>query len=151
MAQAIPIGLLVAGAALSAGGSIIGANSEAKEMRLQADQLDAQAGLERATSQRKAMEERRQGRLASSRTLALAAASGGGADDPSVVNTMADIAGEGEYRALTALYEGDESASSMEAEAAAKRRGAKSVKTAGAIKAAGSIISAGSTLYNRYG
>src|SRR5690348_3482928 len=110
MAQAIPIGLAVAGTALRAGGSIIKSNSEAKDLRRQADQLDAQAGLERASSQRAAMEEQRQSRLASSRTLALAAASGGAADDPTVANLMAGISGEGEYRALSALYEGDQKA-----------------------------------------
>lgn len=151
MAHAIPLALLAAGTAISAGGSIIGANSEAKELRSQADQLDANAGLERASSQRAAIDERRQARLVASRGLALAAASGGGADDPSVVNALAGIEGEGEYRALTALYNGDQSAAGMEADAAAKRRGAKSVKTAGLIKAAGSILSTGASVYDRYG
>lgn len=151
MAHAIPIGLAVAGAALSAGGSIISANSEAKELRREAVQLETNAGLERASSQRRAMEERRQAGLAASRGLAVAAASGGGVDDPTIVNLLAGIEGEGEYRALTALYEGEESARGMEAEAAARRRGAKSTKTAGLIKAGSTILSAGSSLYGRYG
>ncbi len=150
MASAIPVALMAAGSLLSAGGSIIGANSEAKELRSQAAQLDAQAGLERASSQRAAIDEKRQARLLASRGLAVAAASGGGADDPSVVNALAGIEGEGEYRALTALYNGDQTASGMEADAAAKRRGAKSVKTAGWMKAGGSILSAGSSIADRY-
>lgn len=151
MAQAIPAVLAIGGSALSAGGSIISANSQAKELRMQADQLDAQAGLKRASSQRQAIDEKRQARLAVSRGLAVAAASGGGASDPTVVNTLANIEGEGEYRALTALYNGDEEASSMEAQAAANRRGASAVKTAGALKAAGTILSAGAGLFDRYG
>jgi hypothetical protein len=151
MAQAIPLALTLGGAALSAGGSIIGANAEAKEMRSEAAQLEAQAGLERASSQRQAIEERRQARLAASRGLAVAAASGASVDDPTVVNTLARIEGEGEYRALSALYNGDETADGMEAEAAAKRRGAKSTKKASYVSAAGSILSAGSSLYDRYG
>lgn len=150
MAQAIPLALSVAGPLLSAGGSIIGANSQANELRLQANQLDEQAGTDRASSQRRAIEERRQARLAQSRALAVAAASGG-ADDPSVVNAIAGIEGEGEYRALSALYEGETEARSKEAQAAANRRGAKDVKTAGALKAATSIIGMGSSLYDRYG
>ncbi len=150
MASAIPVALMAAGSLLSAGGSNIGANSEAKELRSQAAQLDAQAGLERASSQRAAIDEKRQARLLASRGLAVAAASGGGADDPSVVNALAGIEGEGEYRALTALYNGDQTASGMEADAAAKRRGAKSVKTAGWMKAGGSILSAGSSIADRY-
>jgi hypothetical protein len=151
MAQAIPLALTVAGTALGAGSTIIGANAEAKDLRQQAAQLEAQAGLERATSQRTAMEEKRQARLASSRAQALAAASGGGVDDPTVVNIMAGIEGEGEYRALSALYEGDQSALGMEAEAAARRKGAKATKRAGLVKAAGTILSSGASLFDRYG
>lgn len=151
MAQAIPVALAVGGAALSAGGSIIGAKAEAREMRREAAQLEAQAGLERASSQRQAIDERRQARLAASRGLAVAAASGASADDPTVVNILADIEGEGEYRALSALYSGEESARGMEADAKARRRGAKATKTAGYLNAAGSILSAGSTLYGKYG
>lgn len=151
MAQAIPLALTVAGAALSAGGTLIGANAEAKELRREAAQLEAQAGLERASSHRQAIDERRQARLAVSRGVAVAAASGASADDPTVVNTLAKIEGEGEYRALTALYSGEESARGMEAEAAARRRGAKSTKRAALVGAAGSVLSAGSTLYDRFG
>ena len=147
MAEAISF----AGSALSAGGTIIGANAEARELRNQANQLDVQAGLDRASSQRQAMEERRQSRLASSRALAVAAASGGGADDPTVVNAIAGIDGEGEYRALTRLYEGDQEALSKEAQADANRRGAKATKKAALFKAAGSILSAGSGLADKYG
>jgi hypothetical protein len=150
MAQAIPFAIMAAGSLLNAGGTIIGANSEAKELRTQAAQLDAQAGTTRASSQRQAMEERRQARLVQSRQLALAAA-GGGADDPSVVNAMADVEGEGSYRAAAALYDGDTQAQGYEAQAAANRRGAKSVKTAGALKAAGTILSAGTSLFGKYG
>jgi hypothetical protein len=149
MAQAIPAVLMAAGAAVSAGGSIIGANSEAKELRKQAAQLEAQAGSDRASSQRAAAEERRRGRYTSSRALALAAASGGGADDPSIINNLADIEGEAEYRALTAMYEGETEAQGKEAQAKANRRGARATKKAGFLKAAGTILSAGSSIADR--
>lgn len=149
MAQAIPIALAVGGAGLSAAGSIIGGNSQAKELRMQAAQLDAQAGDDRASAQRQSIEERRQTRIAGSRALALAASSGGGADDPSVVNLIANMEGEGEYRALTALYNGETEARSKEDQAAANRRGAKTAKTVGMLKAASSIIGAGSSMFNR--
>lgn len=151
MAQAIPAVLMAAGAGLQAGGTIIGANAEARELRRQAAQLEAAAGQDRASSQRAAIDERRKGRYAGSRAMALAAASGGGADDPNVVNTIADIEGESEYRALTALYEGETEAQGKEAQAKANRRGARATKTAGLLNAAGSILSAGSTLAGKYG
>lgn len=151
MAQAIPAILMVGGSILSAGGQITSANAKAADLRLQAAQLETQAGLKRATSQREAIDQKRQARLAFSRGLAVAAASGGGADDPTVVNTLAGIEGEGEYRALTALYNGEETARGMEAEAAAARRGASSVKKAGILGAAGTVLSAGASMFDRYG
>lgn len=146
MAQAV----MVAGAALKAGGTIFSSNAQAKGLKKEALQLDRQAGLERATSQRDAMEQQRQARLLESRALAVAAAGGGGADDPTVVNTIANIAGEGEYRALTALYNGEEQALGLEAEATARRKEAKNVKTAGMISAASSLFSSASSLSDRY-
>jgi hypothetical protein len=151
MAQAIPIGLAVAGAAVSAGGTILGANSEKAQLYKEAEQLDIQAGKERASSQRSAMEERRQAATVSSRALALAAASGGGASDPSIVNNIANIEGEGEYRALTSLYNGEETAQGQEAEADNRRTEGRNVKKAALFKAAGTILGAGSTLYDRFG
>lgn len=151
MAQAIPIGLAVAGSALSAGGTILGSNAEAKALRREAAQLEVNAGLERASSQRRMIEEKRSATLANSRALALAAASGASADDPTIVNLMAGIEGEGEYRALTALYEGETQAQGMEDQARQNRVAAKATKKAGMIKAAGTILSAGSSIYDRFG
>lgn len=142
--------LVAAGAVLSAGSTILGAGSEAKQLKSEARQLEYNAGQRRASSQRQAIDERRDADLAASRALALAAASGGGADDPTVVNNIAKISGEGEYRALTALYNGDVEARQMEQDAIARRKEAKNVKRAGYLEAAGTIISAGSSLSGRF-
>ncbi|MBO9380022.1 hypothetical protein GG804_24960 [Sphingomonas histidinilytica] len=147
MAEALAIG----GAALSAGGSIFGGIQKSKALKSEARQLEENAGLERAMSQREAMEERRQARLLSSRALAVAAASGGGADDPSIVDAIADIEGEGAYRSAAALYSGESDAQALEAQARARRKGAKSAKIAGFIDGAGSILSAGSSMFDRFG
>lgn len=143
--------LAFAGSAAKAGGTILGAANEARSLKKQAQGLDRQAGLERASSQREAIEERRQSRLVQSRGLAVAAASGGGADDPTVVNLIANLEGEGEYRALTSLYEGNERAIGMEDEARARRKEAKNIKTASYISAASTMLGAGSSMYDRYG
>lgn len=137
----------VAGTLLSASGTILGSRSEAKALNSQARQYDDMAGNTRATSQRSAREERRQARLASSRGLAVAAASGGGASDPTVVNMMADLEGEGEYRALSAMYEGETQARQYEAEAQARRKEAKNVKRAGLIKGMSTILSGASKAF----
>jgi hypothetical protein len=101
-------GLTTAGTVLGTGGQIYAGLAGQDAKASEASQLRYAAGAARASSQRAAAEERRQARLVQSRGLAVAAASGGGASDPTVVNTLADVAAEGEYRALTALYEGSE-------------------------------------------
>mgnify|MGYP001606871182 CR=1 FL=1 len=147
----LAIAAMIAGTALSAGSSIIGANQEARQYRSAADQLDVQAAQQRAMSQREAIDQRRQARLATSRGLAVAAASGGGADDPSVVNLLADLEGEGEYRALTSLYNGEEQARAKEVQATDYRSAAKNAKTMGWLKAGTTILNAGSTIADRAG
>lgn len=147
MAQALAIG----GSLVSAGGTILGARSEAKALRKEAAQLEANAGTERAMSQRSAMEERRQARIIASRGVAVAAASGGGVDDPTVLNILANIEGEGEYRALTQLYNGEEEARGLEGQAKARRKEAKNVKTASYFKAMSTILSSGSGMADRLG
>lgn len=151
MAQALPIALAVAGPLISGVGGIIGANENAKQLSYQADQLDRNAGNTRASSQRSSIDQRHKTDLASSRALALAAASGGGASDPTVVNNIAAIDGEGEFRALSALYDGDQEALGMEDKGKALRAEASNGKKAAWFNAAGSILKAGSTLYDKYG
>lgn len=151
MAQAIPLALAVAGSAMQAGGTILGADARSDELRSQAGQLDQMAVQDRASSQRTAGEQKRQARLLQSTALARAAASGGGASDPTVMNILANLSGEAEFRALTALYEGEESARSKEMQAQAKRKEAKNAKRAGYVAAAGQILQSGATMYERFG
>jgi hypothetical protein len=65
-----------------------------------------QAGIAISISQRQAAEERRQATLVASRALAVAAASGAGVSDPTMVRIIANARGEGAVRAATSLYEG---------------------------------------------
>ena len=86
----------------------------------QAEQLRQNAGQAQASAQRSAFDVSRQTDYANSRALAVAAASGGGASDPTVVNLIARNAGEGAYRQATALYGGDEKARLFNMQADAK-------------------------------
>lgn len=113
---------------------------------LAGQQLEA-AGRSRVAGQRKASEERRQARLVDS---ALQARAGGGGADPTIAKLSADIAGEGEYRALTALYEGESGALGLEDQASAGVRSASARGRAIDYQSAGTIISTGSTMYSRY-
>lgn len=145
LAIAAPIAATVLGAA----GRYQAGRAEEANAEFQASQLEANASTARGMAQRRAAEEHRQERLAQSRLRALAQ---GGSTDPTVVNLSADLAGEGEYRALTALYEGEERARGMETQATARRWEGKQAKRAGTIGAVTSVVGGlgGSSLFDKY-
>jgi len=99
-------------------------NARANE--LEAIQMDRQANMSRASSQRQAMEIRRQKRLAISRAMAVAGASGGGgvSEDAGLVTELARMSEMYEYEAAGAIFEGEEQALSFEDNAAMKRMAA---------------------------
>lgn len=136
---------------VAAGGTLLSGSSEKGAARSQALQLEQQAGQDRATSQRAAAEQRRSARYLQSRALALAAASGAGASDPTVTSIISNIEGEGEYGALVAMYEGEDVARGKEHAAAVARKQGKAAATAGALKAGGTLLSGGSSWYDKYG
>lgn len=108
-------------AAVVMAGQYMGGRAAKKGAINDAKQLQKRAGQTRATAQRAAIEERRDAKYLMSRARALAAASGGGVSDPSVVNILGDIEAEGEYNALARMYEGETAAQSDQAMAKARR------------------------------
>lgn len=142
---------MVAGSTiLSAVGSAQQGRAQQRAANYQAAQYEQQAGQERASAQRAAIEEHRKATLAQSRALAVSAASGAGASDPTVMNIMGDLGSEGEYRALSALYEGEERARGLQMGAQAKRYEGATAKQAGNMRAASTILSGGMSLYDKY-
>jgi hypothetical protein len=117
----------------------------------EAAQLDDEANATKADAQRQAIDERRMAARASSRALAVSAASGAGALDPSVETITSNIEGEGEYRALSRLYNGDAEASNLQQQAAATRSMGNAKKKASRYAAASTILSSGSDLVSKYG
>jgi hypothetical protein len=92
--------------------------------------------------------ERRQARLVSS---AIQARAGGGGLDPGVVDLEEDVAGEGEYRALSAIFAGDSGAlGANNAAEAALRTGSARAK-AYDYQTASTVLQSGSSMYSRYG
>ena len=128
-------------------GAIQQGNAANAAAQYNAAQLEAQGKTEQAVSQREAQEERRQKELKISRARAVGAASGGGLDIP----LMGKLEEEGELRALTALWEGDERAAGRRAQAAGARFEGKQAKRAGMIRGAGSLLSGGASFYDKYG
>jgi hypothetical protein len=125
--------------------------------RVEAAQLEQQAGQVIAASQRDASEERKKTELIASRALAVASSSGGGAHDPTVANIIADIQGEGAYRQAVALYQGEEQARRLKMGATATLAEGQLLEQAGKDKqsvydweAAGAAARGASSLYSKY-
>lgn len=124
---------------LDAFGKIKGGTAAKKQAFSEAKQMEDKAGLTRAISQREGIEERRQADLLQSRALAVAAASGGGVSDPTVINIIAGLEEEGLVRSLNAMASGETEAKFLERQAGMKREYGKSAMTAALIGAASSI------------
>ena len=123
-----------------------------------ATELERQAGIAIALGQRQALEERRVAEHAASRALAVAAASGGGVSDPTVVKILADHKGMGAYKASLALYEGDERARQFRIAAMSERLGGSGALEEGLanaraynIRAIGTTVRTAGGLYAKYG
>lgn len=127
----------------------------------QAQSMEIQAGQERAVAQRKSINDRRQEQLQISRSQALAAASGAGASDPTVISNENITTREGEFGALTDMYQGEQSAQNLETGAKLKRYegdasdyGANATANATDTAAMGTIFSGAgkaASLYSKYG
>lgn len=144
-------GLAAAGQMFSGVSSIVGGIAAKRSADSEADQLRRKAGARRAEGVAGAIEERRQGRLNESRARAVAAASGAGVTDPTVVNLMGDIQADADYRALSRMYEGEEEAAGLDAAAKARKREGRAARLAGGLKGVGSILSGVDTLRSKYG
>lgn len=147
-----------AGAKQAGAAAQTNAAAQAQAAEFTAKQLDQQAGQTMASGQRASMEQLRQAKLVQSRALALAAASGAGASDPTVVNLMGKIGAEGAYRAGVAMYQGEEQARQLRLKAAGTRYegeaaliGGKTRSDAYSTASTASLLSGAGTLFARYG
>lgn len=142
------------GAGVGAISSAAQGRAAQKQADFQAAQLEQRAGQERAQAQRVAEDKRREASILASNLRAAAGASGGGVTDPTVSKLEADIAGQGEYNALAALFNGEEQALSNETQAAAARVSGKTARKAGYLGAASDLLSGAAnsaTMFMKYG
>lgn len=125
-------------------------------------QLAAKGKEAFAIGQRGAIAEKDAADKAISRAVAVAAASGGGANDPTVQGIIGNLASEGNTNALSALYEGQSTQAAYENEIISNKYGAKAYGAGAKFKASatnkanldaalGSLLSGGSTFLEKYG
>lgn len=117
-----------------------------------------EAGQDIAAAQRQAMNQDRMTKLVESRARAVAAAGGAGATDPTVVNLISRISGEGALRSLTALYQGEERARKLRVSGELAERygieqgvGYDSLASAANMKTAATVVSGVGSLFSKYG
>jgi type II secretory pathway pseudopilin PulG len=166
---------MMAAAVLSAGATMIGAVSQSNAMKAQARTDQQRAEIESQWAERRALEERaagqraggeemRKAHLAQGRLTTLAAASGGTATDPGVLDTLGDIEQEGQYNARTAeaghqqkaagiQYQSNLDRWTTDANARIKQSSARSTLIGGIMGAAGQVASgyAKTPMGSRYG
>lgn len=156
--------LSIAGTLVSALGTIAAGSAAAdagarqqQAMEFRAKQEEQQAQESRAVAQRQALEKRREGTLLLSKLQARAAASGGGAADPTILGIASDISGRSEYDALFDMYKGENRARGLEDSAVASRMsGAAALaegnarRSASLFSAAGTIIGGAGSAYRQY-
>lgn len=165
MADPITLGIMsAAGTALSAAGTIAGGNAAAAAGRasqqayeFKAKQEEMQAQESRAAAQRLALDKQRETRIVQSSLQARAAASGGGADDPTVVGLGREVAGRGEYQSLLETYKGENRARGLDDQAVASRMSGQAALAEGQAKqrasylaAAGTIVGAAPSVFSKY-
>lgn len=141
----------VVGSLVSAKGDMdTGASAEAVAKYL-ARQLEQNAGQQMAVASVAAQEEARQSDLIASRAMAVAAASGAGTLDPSVVKILQGIRAEGALATATQVYNGMETARGMEEEAKATRFEGRSYKSAYKRRALSTLLTGLNDVSNTWG
>jgi hypothetical protein len=154
----------VASGALTAAGTLMGGSAAASAGQSQKDasyfkaaEEDQAAQESRAAAQRSALDKDRQATLLQSTLQARAAASGGGATDPTVVGLGQDIAGRGEYQSLMDMYTGENRARGIEDQATGSRMTGdaqlaegKAKQNASYLSAAGTLIGSAGSAYKTY-
>lgn len=149
LAAAAPY-LTAASAVIGVGTTLMAGKQQNDMAAFEAGQMIESAKAERAVSQREAEQERKRSKYLQSRAKSLAAASGASANDPTIENIIGGLDAEGEYRALSALYNGEQQAEGMEMGAKVRRIEGRNARRAANYRAAQTIMGAGSSLYETY-
>lgn len=137
----IETALLIAGTAVSAAGAIQAGNQQQAALDAQAAARERQANEQRAVSQREAAARRNNAEQVLSRQRAVAAASGGGASDKTVLDIMGDTEAEGDFQAASALYEGETQGRNLDYQAGIDRMEARNARLSGFINAGSTVLS----------
>jgi hypothetical protein len=127
------------------------ATSQAAALQAKAAADRVQANTEAGYAQRLALNERRKTDLVLSRQRSLAAAGGGYATDPSTITAAQDIAGQGEYNALSQLAAGQTREAALNYQSDIDLYQAGRYRQAGAMAPRTGLYTGASTLFSGLG
>jgi len=150
LSAALPY-ISLASTALGVSAQIQKSNADQAQLQQLARERKEDANAAQAEAQREAQIERRKAAQLMSRARAVAAASGAGVSDPSIVNIMTDIDTQGEVNALNAMYTGDTTARGFQRGARSAVREARATRQAGYMAATSTALAGAESWYSKYG
>jgi hypothetical protein len=112
-----------------------------KALVKKAEGLTDAANRTKAVATAEMAEEQRLKEQMESRAIAVAAASGAGIDDPTMVQLIGDLNTEGEYRIMSRLFVGETEAEGLQEQSYAARREGEAALNAAYVKVVKSAIS----------
>lgn len=121
-----------------------------EQAALESQQLKNNANNDMASAEIKMENQNRETAYVLSNAQAAAAAGGGSATDPTVTTNMKTIAGEGRYRALTDMYEGQAAAQNDTTQAQMDIYSGDLQASADKTKMYSTILGGGSSLFDKY-
>lgn len=130
----------LAGAAVSAAGTIAAGKAQKDAKEFEAKQLEIQGQEERAAAQREVESKQKERDLILSRQQAVSAASGLGALDPTVQDLAGDVVQESSFQTGMMTYGAEERARGRRAQAAAARYEGDAALKGAKFAAAGTLI-----------
>jgi len=145
-ADPITLGIMAAAGGLQALQQHKTGQAQSRLASVQAENYRSKAKQEQAVAQRKAYEHRKDAELRASRIIAVAAATGGTAQEKSVLELLGDISERGEYNALTETYQGDMEARDLNYQAKTTQEKGRSARRAANIQSIGTLFSTASSM-----
>jgi hypothetical protein len=148
--------LMVVGTVLSAYGKVSSGYAQRNALDASASQLEQEAGQSVASGIQGAIQDRRRATYVASSARARTAAGGFATTGTSAIANVGAIRGQGEYNALTALYQGYDRASELDYRATGMRRSGSNAVTGGWLAGMSNVLSyagspAGQSFYDNYG
>jgi hypothetical protein len=143
--------LSAAGTGMAAGGQLAAGSQAAALGRAQAASLGVQAGQVQAEGSQQASNQALNTKFIISNVRGAAAASGGVATAPSVVDVEGELAARGSYSMLSDLYAANEKAAGMTYQGALDVYSGNTTQRADQVKALSTVLSGAGSLASKYG